>query len=636
MIRLPVHAAQATDFDFTPDPRGTIKNMRNNGLTIPALLAETNDNSEEHGSTESHVFLIPEDGSSILKEIACVDNGNGMNLEKLRNALVIARHHEHVKAATGKFGVGLKNAIMGLGDEIYILTKTPGGECIAVKLDLRKMMEKNTFTPTRFYDNAQCTELFEDILPFFLVEKFASYSSGTAIYIKELHAHHKNDVRQIANDIQTEWSTTYTKTTMATKVCVPSIDLTLDIQSIDLFYKDSPEKLEYFSESEIRMYSTPTGPRFFEVLTSKRLLKKKGGRGAKGYEYIGGTPEAPEFYELIGPLDIRKGKKQIHAYSTDYFVRVQELPKYEFKSFHRRFVEMKEDAYEEEGKVPLLATFPNRRRGHYFSRNSRLVARCLTLDESMDDWFNRFRNDISFGEDMDDEFGVRVQKVMGDKIVLKSLNDAVRIIWRQETRVRIAIRKAERKAAGLADGDTISSYSDDDDASVVSKASKVSKVSKAGKAKVTPLDNFGLTKKKPSPTPAPPLEPVVEKEEEAPAPAPVVEEETPAPVAVVEEETPAPAPVLEEETPVPPSAPAPVQSNPTPVPLTPETQVGPKLQIIGPTTSSILQLQQGNTVLASVRGFGSAKGLRDWIESLHAVSGKSLLDIMKSLESMTI
>ncbi len=255
-----VTASIADDFDYSPDAVGTIQNQQNSGLNCTSAIAELDDNGEDSGAKQIEICLIPEENTPLLEEIVVLDDGCGMNEDKLCKANKLAYHHSHQSGDIGKFGTGLKNAYMSLGNETFILTKTLDTPCIGMYINLKRMKEAKTFKPTAFH--ADGTEIFPHIPPA-LLEKFNSYSSGTLIYIRSLFQQHKNDVERIRQDIEKEWSLTYCQKKAETHLTIPGKP-PIVVTPTDVFYEKTPENLLYSSISEIRLYPTASGLRVFE------------------------------------------------------------------------------------------------------------------------------------------------------------------------------------------------------------------------------------------------------------------------------------------------------------------------------------------------------------------------------------
>ncbi|MGO4876560.1 ATP-binding protein [Pedobacter psychrotolerans] len=98
-----------------------VKSMRDNGYKNTAYaVAELIDNSIQHGSNDVHLLCLEDDVQignhktvSRIKEIAILDNGNGMNEEVLQKSLQFGNGtnlDKQSQTGIGKFGMGLPSS----------------------------------------------------------------------------------------------------------------------------------------------------------------------------------------------------------------------------------------------------------------------------------------------------------------------------------------------------------------------------------------------------------------------------------------------------------------------------------------------------------------------------------------------
>ena len=131
--------------DFTPSADGTLDNMKYGGIDVPEISQELKDNCDDAGSKNTDIYLLPKDTTdNKLTQFIIHDDGCGMNQEKLWDAVILGKRHAHTEDDIGKFGLGLKNATMGLGDNITIVSKTTSTQAVGVYLNIRDMRSLNT------------------------------------------------------------------------------------------------------------------------------------------------------------------------------------------------------------------------------------------------------------------------------------------------------------------------------------------------------------------------------------------------------------------------------------------------------------------------------------------------------------
>ena len=118
-----------------------LNSQRSMNIQMPAAIAELIDNSFEHGGTNVHVQIdmLSEVGNDHVPERAIVvDDGNGMNPEKLADHLTIGFHEEDEDSPMrfGKFGVGAKYAFFNNCTKSEVWSKTKEGIWHKAEFDL--------------------------------------------------------------------------------------------------------------------------------------------------------------------------------------------------------------------------------------------------------------------------------------------------------------------------------------------------------------------------------------------------------------------------------------------------------------------------------------------------------------------
>lgn len=423
--------------DFTPSADGTLDNMKYGGIDVPEIVQELKDNCDDAASKKTTIYLLPKDSTdNKLAEFLIHDTGRGMVEENLWNAMRLAHRHQHGADDIGKFGVGLKNATMGLGDQITIVTKTESSNAIGILLNIPDMRRQNTFKPTQYESDASA---LRGQFPSSVWQEFVSSTSGTLISVKGIHEHHIHDVDTLALDVHRSLNFNYTdstesETVIRTGVAEDSSDRR--VKQLDAFYRKNPEHMEYCHETELRLYTNGRNTGIYEVLTDRR---KRGGK------YVNGSPEKPLFFKM-NPLT-----KKAQSTSDAIHSPVNELPEGPYKAIQVRFVEVRPDSYAEEGKSGDWDGCDSRRRGFFFRRGKRMVGTCMSLEEQMNDSCNHLRMEVVFQPNLDLEMGVRTQKQMSKSLHSTPISDALRVLWKQLANARIKIRSdaIQREKAAL-------------------------------------------------------------------------------------------------------------------------------------------------------------------------------------------
>ena len=114
------------------DTRMTVEAMRDSGYkSTTHALAELIDNSIESGATAIEIFGISRrdshTGRFTLKELAVLDNGEGMDGVTLRGSLRYGHGTRQQRLGIGRFGLGLPNSSMSQARQVDVWSWQSGG-----------------------------------------------------------------------------------------------------------------------------------------------------------------------------------------------------------------------------------------------------------------------------------------------------------------------------------------------------------------------------------------------------------------------------------------------------------------------------------------------------------------------------
>ena len=129
---------KTTKVDITPD-KTLIKKLGMTGYRTEQAIAELIDNSIDARlvDTTEHVGVVLD---FALMRIIVHDDGRGMNLDELREALTIAKDPEEAGGRLGRFGLGMKSACSNLGKAFSIETTRAGQETLVAEYDEGKWL----------------------------------------------------------------------------------------------------------------------------------------------------------------------------------------------------------------------------------------------------------------------------------------------------------------------------------------------------------------------------------------------------------------------------------------------------------------------------------------------------------------
>ena len=125
-----------------PDPARVMEGLRDTGYDFNTALADLVDNSIAADATEVDVKIemIPISGEI---HVYIADNGHGMNLEGLKNAMKYGSARRDDPSSLGKFGLGLKTASTAFCRKLSLLSKTNESDYNKVCWDLDEICRIN-------------------------------------------------------------------------------------------------------------------------------------------------------------------------------------------------------------------------------------------------------------------------------------------------------------------------------------------------------------------------------------------------------------------------------------------------------------------------------------------------------------
>lgn len=147
-------------------------------------IADIVDNSIEPNLNTSTVKILVNHKGNKITDIVIADDGDGMTMETLKNALSFASSNKDAKYNLGLYGTGLKTASLSIGYRLEILSKYVGTDEINYAY----------FDLTDVDPNAAPIKFFGSATPE-LVDYFNSFgfTKGTVVKISEIHHLCNND-----------------------------------------------------------------------------------------------------------------------------------------------------------------------------------------------------------------------------------------------------------------------------------------------------------------------------------------------------------------------------------------------------------------------------------------------------------
>lgn len=133
----------AEDFELLPDPERIVTGLRDTGYNFNTAVADIIDNSIAANATLIIVDVIMDPNMDIRVYFA--DNGCGMDLEGLKNAMKYGSKERENKDSLGKFGLGLKTASTAFCKQFSLVSRTNEGTLRKVRWDLDYIAQKGSW-----------------------------------------------------------------------------------------------------------------------------------------------------------------------------------------------------------------------------------------------------------------------------------------------------------------------------------------------------------------------------------------------------------------------------------------------------------------------------------------------------------
>lgn len=144
-----------------PDPARVMEGLRDTGYDFNTAMADLVDNSIAAHATVIKVTIHSSPKGDINVYIA--DNGIGMDMEGLKNAMKYGSAERVDPGSLGKFGLGLKTASTAFCRSLSLLSKIEGGEYHKVRWDLDEICKINKWKLLQPAIEEDEIELLEDV-----------------------------------------------------------------------------------------------------------------------------------------------------------------------------------------------------------------------------------------------------------------------------------------------------------------------------------------------------------------------------------------------------------------------------------------------------------------------------------------
>lgn len=176
------------------------------GYTTSSAICDIIDNSIRANASSVHLLIIKErkDFSDTkrnnVKDYIIIDNGDGMNRDKILEALKLGSSDEFYEAnSLSKFGLGLKAASFSQGDVLDIVS-SDGSGFNKFQISLPKVMKEKVYAADEIAINQEDQNLIDE----YLTER-----KGTIIRISNIRKNNHPSVSNTINELNTKVGVIY-------------------------------------------------------------------------------------------------------------------------------------------------------------------------------------------------------------------------------------------------------------------------------------------------------------------------------------------------------------------------------------------------------------------------------------------
>lgn len=128
--------------ELAPDPVGLWEIIKSVGHTLGSAIADLVDNSISAGAKNIQI-LFPNPNDEGGRRLAIIDDGDGMDEERLKKAMKVAGRRQYEEDDLGRYGFGLKGAAFSQGKRLVVATRTKVDPSYRYLMWDRDVLEEN-------------------------------------------------------------------------------------------------------------------------------------------------------------------------------------------------------------------------------------------------------------------------------------------------------------------------------------------------------------------------------------------------------------------------------------------------------------------------------------------------------------
>lgn len=175
------------------------------GYTPASAICDIIDNSVSANAKNIHIEIIEKNASSNpnrknnIQQYLIIDDGDGMNKEKIGNALDLGSSKSYYSEETlSKFGLGLKSASFAQGSRLEIISGDGSGEIYKEYVDLEEIDDD--------YFSVECDL---DVNDKELTDKYFDNKRGTIIRISKIYTNNHPSIKTTMEELKNKLGVIY-------------------------------------------------------------------------------------------------------------------------------------------------------------------------------------------------------------------------------------------------------------------------------------------------------------------------------------------------------------------------------------------------------------------------------------------
>jgi hypothetical protein len=209
-IQTNIREREEVRFDTTPNASQLYNVvLQGFGYSMKDAVCDIQDNSVDAGAKNVTVVFEQaagqqnkETGGAYVQAIWIIDDGCGMNKERLQKSFIFSTKVPHAEGSLGHFGAGGSAASFSIAEDKYVLTKEANGQLLVGTLSINSFNESGSFKDTGMMRAANDTEKVFFMKELGIKESNFAGCHGTIVGLTKINKNLNTTARKAATDLQ--------------------------------------------------------------------------------------------------------------------------------------------------------------------------------------------------------------------------------------------------------------------------------------------------------------------------------------------------------------------------------------------------------------------------------------------------